>query len=729
MALVNQKTGQRQGNANYVLYKLAAQAGASCDSSNPTTIGSASCVFNDVTKGNNSVACAGGSPNCSSTTAGQTGILVTGTAPSQIAAWTTNAGYDLATGLGTVNAANLVSKWSSVSFSSTTTSLANLSPTTITHGQSVNLTIHVNSTSPGTPTGAVSLVGSQSSGIAGFSLTNGSFSGTTNFLPGGTYTVTAHYAGDGNFGASDSTPPIQVTVNKDGSQTQVGVVTFDINTGQVTSANATSFAYGSPYIVRANVLNGAGNACAPQASPGAPNLFPVSGCPTGTVTITANGNPLPNQNLPASSNFPLNSQGYTEDLPVQFPGGSYNLLASYSGDASFTASASPTIALTVTPAATTSTLTASASTIQSGANVTLTAVVNTQSNGAAPTGTVQFLNGGTPMSGTVTYTGTASSTSPASLQAVLTTIFSATASITAQYSGDGNYGASTSIPPITVTVTAAADFTVSPAPATATVAQGSGVPYTVTVGAQNGFAGSVVLSVSGLPAGASASFNPTSVSGSGSSTLTITTSSSTPTGSSTLTITGTNGTLVHSTNVTLNVTAPPDFTFDANPTSFNISSPGQSGTTTLTLSPTNGFTGAVSFACAVPATMKEASCSLSPASEVTTGTTTLTVTTTAPHTATGFFNGPDWFMGGCLAIIICLFLLSIPAKRRRWKTAFGLTCAVMMAAGMIACGGGSSSSPPPPTTDPGTPLGTYTVTVTATSGSLSHTANVSVTVL
>ena len=627
MALVNQKTGQRQGNANYVLYKLAAQSGVSCASNAAMAAGAnaSTCIFYDTVTGNNSVACKGGTPNCSATTSGTTGILVTGTAPSQIPTWTTNAGYDLATGLGSVNAANLVSKWSSVGFSGTTTTLAPIS-TPITHGQSVNVTINVTSGS-GTPTGTVSLLGSQPSGIASFQLTGGSFSGTTTFLPGGTYNVTAHYAGDGNFGASDSSP-IQVTVNKENSQTQVGVVTFDLNTGQVISANATSFAYGSPYVVRANVLNSTGNACAPQAGPGAPQFFPVSGCPTGTVTITANGSPLPNQNLPSSSLFLLNSQGYTEDLPVQFPGGPYSLAATYSGDNSFNASGPTTDSITVTPAATATSLTASASTVQTGASVTLTAVVNTQSNGAAPTGTVQFLNAGVPLSGTVTYTPTPSVTSFASLQAVLTTTFSATATITAHYnSGDLNYAGSTSTA-TTVTVTA----------------------------------------------------------------------------------------------------AQADFTFTANPASFSISSPGQSGTTTLTVSPTNGFTGTVSFTCAVPIAMSETTCTLAPTSVTTTGTTTLTVTTTAPHAATGFYNGPGWFIGGCLAIIICLFLLRIPAKRRRWRMAFGLACVVMMAAGIIACGGGGSSSPPP-TTDPGTPVGTYTVTVTATSGGLSHTANVTVTVL
>src|SRR5215831_6110905 len=74
------------------------------------------------------------------------------------------------------------------------------------------------------------------------------------------------------------------------------------------------------------------------------------------------------------------------------------------------------------------------------------------------------------------------------------------------------------------------DFSLSASPSSQTVAQGSGTSYTATVTALNGFTGTVTFSASGLPAGASASFNPTSVTGSGSSTMTVTTSSTTPAG-------------------------------------------------------------------------------------------------------------------------------------------------------------------------------------------------------
>src|SRR5208337_2284189 len=235
MALVNQRYG-RQGNANYVLYPMATKSGASCNSSTAPVTNS-SCIFYDVTVGNNSVICAGGSPDCSNTTSDQYGIMVSGGSP----AYPTTTGYDLATGLGSVNAANLVKNWTSVGVAPTTTTLSlstapATNPITLTHGQPVTVSIQVAPESgAGTPTGDVSLIAqtsnsqgnSPTTGIGSFTLSkgssSGSFSGTTNMLPGGTYGVTAHYAGDGTFGASDSTPPVQVTVGKESSQAKVGV--------------------------------------------------------------------------------------------------------------------------------------------------------------------------------------------------------------------------------------------------------------------------------------------------------------------------------------------------------------------------------------------------------------------------------------------------------------------------------------------------------------------------
>jgi len=98
------------------------------------------------------------------------------------------------------------------------------------------------------------------------------------------------------------------------------------------------------------------------------------------------------------------------------------------------------------------------------------------------------------------------------------------------------------------------DFSVSATASTQPVTAGLQATYTVTVTGLNGFTGNVALSASGLPSGATPSFSPLSIGGSGTSIFTVSTSASTPAGSCTLTLTGTSANLAHSTTVTLIVT-------------------------------------------------------------------------------------------------------------------------------------------------------------------------------
>ena len=119
-ALVNQGNGGRQGNPNYVYYALAAKEfGAKGSSKCNSTLGNqadSSCTFYDVTQGDNDIPCVG-TINCydyaaTSPTTQQYGVLSTDSNSYQ-PAYLTGVGYDLATGLGSVNAYNLVQNWSS----------------------------------------------------------------------------------------------------------------------------------------------------------------------------------------------------------------------------------------------------------------------------------------------------------------------------------------------------------------------------------------------------------------------------------------------------------------------------------------------------------------------------------------------------------------------------------------------------------------------------------------
>jgi len=102
MALVVQKAGGKQGLANPTLYQLAAKESLTACNANTVANGN-SCIFYDITTGTNAMPCLSGSLNCNVSTTGDKFGIVTG--------HPTTAGYDMATGLGSVNATNLVNAW------------------------------------------------------------------------------------------------------------------------------------------------------------------------------------------------------------------------------------------------------------------------------------------------------------------------------------------------------------------------------------------------------------------------------------------------------------------------------------------------------------------------------------------------------------------------------------------------------------------------------------------
>src|SRR3954468_22829349 len=181
MALVEQSKGAYQGLINPTLYKLAAaEAGSNCNSSellDPNQQNS--CVFRDITAGNNNVP-------------GQTG-------------WDASAGYDLATGLGSINAAKLVEKWNSVGKRATQTFLSIGKTLKLQHGQAVPMNVQVKPiTGSGTPGGDFALITDSGISLLGAALDQGAFSGGISNLPGGKYSVKARYSGDASFSSSES---------------------------------------------------------------------------------------------------------------------------------------------------------------------------------------------------------------------------------------------------------------------------------------------------------------------------------------------------------------------------------------------------------------------------------------------------------------------------------------------------------------------------------------------
>lgn len=171
----------------------------------------------------------------------------------------------------------------------------------------------------------------------------------------------------------------------------------------------------------------------------------------------------------------------------------------------------------------------------------------------------------------------------------------------------------------------AADFSLTAMPASQTVTAGSAAQYTIDAVPVNGFSGMVSLNASGLPSGATASFSPAVVGASGSSTLTLSTTSSTPAGTLTLTITGMSGNLSHAATVTIAVSSStPDFSLSAAPSSQSVSA-GGSVSYTVSVASVNGFSSSVSLS--VNGLPSGATASFSPLAIGAAGTATLTIST------------------------------------------------------------------------------------------------------
>lgn len=435
-ALVDQYNGGRQGMPGYYYYGLAAAQNTASCASQVSPLPASNCVFNDTVSGNNFICATSG---CSASVGVQMGF-------------TAGTGFDLASGLGSVNAYNLATLWNTITFTSSVTSL-NLGQTTgISHGSAVPISVNVTGAS-GTPTGDVAFIASQ--GVLGNTidpstdawvnlpafgtLSGGIYSGTISDLPAGTYNVVARYAGDGSF-ASSTSAPIQVTVNPENSTIVVSSNAFNGTTCDETPA--TTFTFGDYLWVDATVSGISGQ-----------------GLPTGSVTIYDGGNAISTSNLNNNAVAhllagPVGSAnclfGYTyQDTPT-FGGGAHSLTASYTGDGTFNASTTTgPVAVTVNPITVTPVLTVSATQISSGSTDQMEATFTSPFSGvltytAPPTGSVTFTD-----TTTSTVLGTAPIVAGATLggSATLSTAGISTLgvnNITASYAGDGNYAAANS---------------------------------------------------------------------------------------------------------------------------------------------------------------------------------------------------------------------------------------------------------------------------------------------
>jgi subtilase family serine protease len=171
------------------------------------------------------------------------------------------------------------------------------------------------------------------------------------------------------------------------------------------------------------------------------------------------------------------------------------------------------------------------------------------------------------------------------------------------------------------------------------------------------------------------------------------------------------------------------YSLSASPASVTISSPGQSGTSTITVTALAGFSGTVGLSCSPSSSNAKITCTLSPTSvtldsTTTTAAATLKIATVAssvksPGSASLAYSGRFQWLATTGGVMLGCAFLSLPYRRRRRPASLGLWlfALLIMSSG---CGGGNSNN--------GTPTGSYTVTVKGASGSKTHSVQVSLTV-
>ena len=734
MALVNQKYG-RQGQANFTLYPLAQQ--------NPA-------AFHDITVGSNSVPC--GSvvgPDCALQANGYNGTPQYPAGP----------GYDLASGLGSVDASVLVNDWNVISFRPTATTLS-FSSTSVAHDSPVTITTSVApSSGSGTPTGDVAILtnaalpASQSQLFITLDNGTGRASGV-NYLPGGEYQVTGRYGGNGTF-ASSTSPPETLMVTPENSN-----INFSMTSGSSMIAAGGSVAYDAPFqlnIQPTGVSAASGNS---------------DGNATGSATFTVDS---------TTATVALNGAGIASWLPPAVSVGIHTASASYSGDASFKASSAAPVTFSVTKGAvvlnrsiigaytymlgpTGEEIPAIYMSPGSSLTVSVTALglytlgvspSQVPLDTPAPTGTVQVCLGTDavdyPPCSSPTYSQTATLTPFSGLygleSSAVVTFPSVAAgadgyyNLTVAYSGDSVWASQGLVDlwPIyvqTLPAYAPSTTTLSITPTTFSGTQTATVTATITGSGNSGtsptgeldfYNNNVFLTycywgpgygVAGTTTTCSFEVAPSWFLNSGANRLQAMYWGD-----------GADGPSVSNVVNFTSTQTVGDFTLAPQTPQINVPA-GSTGTAGLNLASLSNFSGSVNLACTPSST--QFSCGVSPSTLTLNGTSTakLTVTATIPGATAKFSLAPGRVRGGWLAtgvtLAFCVWL-AVPFRRRR---RIGMACLLLLLStlSLAGCGGGGSSggSNPPPVN--GTPAGTYSVVVTGTANGIVHNALVTVVV-
>jgi hypothetical protein len=538
-------------------------------------------------------------------------------------------------------------------------------------GQSVTFTATVTpAVGSGTPTGTVTF--NDGATVLGTGTLNGGIATfMTSGLGAGVHSITALYGGDANFGGGASLALTQ-TVNKAASSTSV------------TSSNNSSNR-GAPVTFTATVTSSA------------------TGTPTGTVTFQDGGSQIGTGTL---------SSGRATFTTSALLTGPHSITAVYGGDASFTGSTSVALTETIGKAASSASVSSSSNPSVIGVAVTFTASV-TSPVGGAPTGTVTFHDGASLIGPGTLNGGTAAITTSA--------LMAGAHSITAVYGGDPNYAGGTS-PILTQTVNKEADST-SVASSNTSSIFGAAVTFTATV----------THSAAGSPTGMVSFQDGSATLGTGTLsgvTATFTTAGLTGGVHSITAVYGGDTNFAGSTSPALTQTVA-DFSLAASPATTTVTA-GSTATYVITVNPTGGFNQPISFNCSgAPMTTvctAPASVSATGGSYAPFNVTVKTIANSLAPPGVAFpFSGSgsrimlEWLM----ALAACGILSGVAAsgRSRGWRVSSVAMLVLLVCAGCATTRNGTNSPP-----NSGTTPGTYNLNLAGSSGSLSNSTMLSLTV-
>jgi hypothetical protein len=469
-----------------------------------------------------------------------------------------------------------------------------------------------------------------------------------------------------------------------------------------------------------------------------------SGVATGSATFTLNT---------TTYAAALNAGGYGSWIPLALPVGQYTASATYSGDASFSSSTSTSLPFSVVQAVPFLTIDSAANsgTLHAGETVTIGVTVGNQQLQTAgtlpPSGEVEAILGdcGLYDDGNHYYQQTATLAAPVGASSTVSSALVAIPNvgpgaycIRVLYSGDTNYVSLSEVdePGFTVLTTAAIPTTTVLQVTPTTIIAGQTTKLIGTVSGPSGSTiaptGTVTFYDNGSDGNGYYTFYANLVPGTGGSSVAIL-SNQTATNffnsgvNQMIAVYSGDSIYAPSTSATVNLTATQpggDFKLQASQASVTLAA-GKSSTVSLNLTALLGFTGTVNLACAPSS--PTATCGISPSSIALTNMASATLSFNAFTTQGSSGSTTTAVLAACAAFL----LLFLPNRRKPWRQFALCIAGLVIATSLSGCGnnvtgtggGGSGTSPTQPTNP-----GSYTIQVTATSGSITHEVTVLVTV-